>query len=402
MKIVEGGVCAPKGFLAAAVCAQIKKNNKKNDLALIFSEAPAIAAGVFTTNKIKASCVKISKEHLKNNIAQAIIVNSGNANCCTGAQGFKDAKQTAQIVARALSIQPGKVLVSSTGVIGKLMPMANVINNIPKLVENLNIKNGADVAVAMLTTDKVKKEVAVRFKLGNNTVNIGAAAKGSGMICPNMATMLCFVTTDADIEAKALNSALKYCAEKSFNSITVDGDTSTNDMVLILANGASGNKKITINTKSDFEKFRSALLEVMVYLAKMIAKDGEGATKLVEVSVKGAKTDKDAKLAVQAVSNSSLVKTAIYGQDANWGRIAAALGRSGAALIEDKLVISLDNEKIFSKGAPTGADEAVLKDILSKDEIKININLGLGKASATMWTCDLSEEYIRINAKYRT
>jgi len=253
-----------------------------------------------------------------------------------------------------------------------------------------------------MTTDKVKKESAVSFKIGKNIVKIGAIAKGSGMIYPNMATMLAFVTTDADIDKNALDKALRCCVNRTFNCISVDGDTSTNDMVLIMANAAAANEKITLNKKSDFELFSSALMEVLTLLAKKIAKDGEGATKLIEVNLKGAKNDKDAKIAASTVCNSNLVKTAMYGQDANWGRIVAALGRSGAAVEEGKLNISLGNVKIFSNGSPANADEKILKDILSRQEIKINIGLGLGLSAITMWTCDLSEEYIRINAKYRT
>lgn len=402
MKQVEGGVCAPKGFLASAIYSEIKKNSQSKDLALIFSEVPATAAGVFTANRIKAACVTISKEHLKNNKAQAIAVNSGNANCCTGEQGYKDAKQIAAVTARSLGIDTRDVLVSSTGVIGKLLPMGNIINHIPKLAEGLNIKNSSEVAAAIMTTDKVKKEIALKMRIGKSVVNVGAIAKGSGMIYPNMATMLAFVTTDANIDAAALKFALKECVDKTFNSITVDGDTSTNDMVLILANAAAANKKITLETKSNFNKFKGGLLEVLQYLAKAIVRDGEGATKLIEVCVKGAKTGKDAKIAASTVCNSNLVKTAIYGQDANWGRIAAALGRSGAFLEENKLSISLGKVKIFSHGSPTGAREEILKEILSKDEVVIDIDLGLGNAAVTMWTCDLSEEYIKINAKYRT
>lgn len=402
MTFVKGGVCAPKGFLAAGAYSGIKKNPLNKDLALIFSKDPAVAAGVFTTNKIKAACVDISKEHLKNNKAQAIIANSGNANCCTGIQGKRDTKDTAEAVALELRIKEADILVASTGVIGRLLPMAKIIDHLPGLVKNLSVKNSPDAAAAIMTTDKIRKELAVRFKIGDAVVSIGAIAKGSGMICPNMATMLAFITTDAAIAPGALKAALKNCVDKSFNCISVDGDTSTNDMALILANAAGANKEITLKTKKAFEKFNSALLEITIRLAKLIAKDGEGATKLIEVYVKGAKTPKDAKLAASTVCNSNLVKTAIYGQDANWGRILAALGRSGAALSQNRLSVSLGSTNIFTNGKPAGADEAILKCILSKEEVRIAIDLGIGKHAATMWTCDLSEEYIRINAKYRT
>jgi len=402
MTFIDGGVCAPKGFKASGIYAGIKKNPLKKDLALIFSESPAVAAGVFTKNKIKAACVTVSKGHLKNNTAQAIIANSGIANCCTGAKGKKDAKEMAQVVALELRIKQENVLVASTGVIGYFLPMNKIIDHIPWLVKNLSPQKSQDAAAAIMTTDRIKKEFAVRFKIGNSVVTIGAVAKGSGMIYPNMSTMLCFITTDAAIAPGALKLALKNCVDKTFNCISVDGDTSTNDMVLILANAASANKEITLKTKKEFEIFNAALLKITTALAKLMASDGEGATKLIEVCVKGAYTAKDARLAASTVCNSNLVKTAMYGQDANWGRIAAAVGRSGAALSENKLSIWFGNEKIFSNGSPARADEGVLKNILSKDEVRITIDMGLGKYGITMWTCDLSEEYIRINAKYRS
>lgn len=402
VKIVEGGVCAAEGFLAAGLYAGIKKNLLGKDLGLIFSEIPATAAGVFTTNKIKAACVTVSKEHLANKKAQAVIVNSGNANCCTGKEGLLDAEQMAAVAARMLGIKPADVLVASTGVIGKPLPMGKIINNVPQLVKRLSTKNNKDAAQAIMTTDTVKKEFAVRFKLDKNTITVGGMAKGSGMIHPNMATMLAFITTDAAISAAALKAALLESVEKSFNSISIDGDMSTNDMVLVLANAAAGNKPITPLTKTAFEKFSAALSKVTEALAKMIVKDGEGATKFIEVFVKGAKTQADAKLAARAVCNSPLVKTAIYGQDANWGRVAAAAGASKAEVCLEKISICFGRAKVLNSGKPVVFDENVLKKILSKKEIKITVDLGLGDASAKMWTCDFSEEYIRINARYRT
>ncbi len=401
MKSINGGVCAAKGFLAAGLHTGIKQNMFKKDLALIFSEVQAVSCGMFTTNKIKAACITISKAHLKSNIAQAIIANSGNANCCTGKQGLEDTLQTASSAAELLGIRHNNVLVASTGVIGKLMPMGKVLNGIPLLVKRLG-KNSSEAAEAIMTTDLVKKETAISFKIGKDVVTIGGMAKGSGMIHPNMATMLSFITTDAAIEAKALKAALKYCVDNSFNCISVDADMSTNDMVIVLANGMADNKKITLHTKEAFGEFTKGLLEVTKTLAKMIAADGEGATKFIEVLVKGAKNQADAKLAARAVCNSLLVKTAIYGQDANWGRVAAAVGATKASVSGDKLSIYFGNTKILNNGTPVNADENKLKDILSKKEIKITVDLGLGKSSATMWTCDLSEEYIKINAKYRT
>jgi len=402
MKFVDGGVCAAKGFLAASVYSGIKQNILSKDLAIIFSEVPSVAAGLFTTNKVQAACVAVSKAHLKNNKAQAIIVNSGNANCCTGKQGLLDALQMAKVTAKTLNIKPEDVLVASTGVIGKAMPMGKVINNIPLIARKLNIKDSTEAAHAIMTTDTVKKELAVSFKIGKHAVTIGGIAKGSGMIHPNMATMLCFITTDAAIDAQALKAALKYSVNNSFNCISVDGDMSTNDMVLILANASAKNRLITIKTKEAFEEFKAGLFELTKSLAKMIAKDGEGATKLVEVLVKGAKGEKDARYAARSICNSPLVKTAIYGQDANWGRVAAAVGYSKAAVSEKSLSIYFGDTKILSNGKPLNPDENKLKSILSEKEIKITVDLGLGRSSATMWTCELSEEYIRINAKYRT
>lgn len=402
MKFIDGGVCAPKGFLAAAVNSQIKRGHRSNDLALIFSQVPAAACGAFTTNKIKSACVLVSMRHLKNNRAQAIIANSQNANCCTGKQGLQDAYQTAEVTGRALNISPHNVLVASTGVIGKYLPMGKIINSIPPLVKLLSTQNGKDAAEAIMTTDTVRKEAAVRFKLGKKDVIIGGIAKGSGMICPDMATMLSFITTDALISPQALEVALKECVGKTFNRISVDGCMSTNDLVLALANGLADNNEITLKTKAALDRFKSALFEATKALAKMIAADGEGATKLIEVCVNGAKNQRDAKLAARSVCNSSLVKTAVYGRDANWGRIAAALGASGAAVSGEKLSIYFNNVKILDNGKPSGADENILKNILQNKEIKITADLGLGSSSVTMWTCDLSEEYVKINAKYRT
>lgn len=402
MRFIKGGICAAKGFLAAGIYSGIKVNPLSKDLAFIFSEVPAAAAGLFTSNKVKAACVAVSKAHLSNGTAQAVIANSGNANCCTGVQGLRDAGQMAMAAGRALGIKPADVLVASTGVIGKLMPMGKVLNSIPQLTRKLSTKGNAAAAQAIMTTDTVKKESAVRFKIGKDVVTIGAMAKGSGMICPNMATMLAFIATDAAISPAALKGALKNCVDESFNSISVDGNMSTNDMVLILANGAAANREITLKRKEAFKKFSAGLLALMQCLAKMIVRDGEGATKFIEVVIKGAASKIDAKSAAKAVCNSNLVKAAIYGRDANWGRIAAAVGAGKAAVSGEKLSIYFGKVKVLSNGKPVAIDESVLGKILSEKEIKITVDLGLGSASAKMWTCDLSEGYIRINAKYRT
>lgn len=392
----------PKGFLFSTVEAAIKKPGRK-DLALIYSEKEAIVSGVFTKNNIKAAPVKLDMKRIKTGNGQAIIVNSGNANACTGEQGMKDAIEMTELVAKALGLKANKVYVCSTGVIGIPMPMERIRLKISELACNLGKAMIDDVAMAIMTTDTFPKMVSRRIKIGGKMVTVSAICKGAGMICPNMATMLCFIMTDADIEKKALNMALKNAVNKSFNRITIDGDMSTNDTVLIMANGLARNKVITGDRKQKtaFSIFSDALAEVTYELARMIVKDGEGATKLIEIEVKNAKNDKDAEKGALAIANSLLVKTAIYGNDANWGRIMAALGYSGIAIKEEKTDIYLNGLKIVNQGMGVGKDSEANERLKSK-EVKIVIDLHLGKGSAKVLTCDLTEGYIKINAEYRT
>ena len=400
MKKEKGGVTRPKGFLASAICCGIKRGNK--DLCLIYSQAPAKAAGVFTANKVKGVPLIVSRINLNNGIAQAIIANSGNANCLTGKAGLNDAYIIIKSVARTLSIKKNDVLVASTGIIGKRLPVLNIISGIDKLVSLLSSTGSKDVAKALMTTDTFSKEAAVSFKIGCNTVNIGAVAKGAGMINPNMATMLAFVTTDAAITIAALKKALKESVQATFNCITVDGDMSTNDCVFMLANGLAGNKTITTKGR-DYELFKKALTSVCYAMAEKIIRDAEGATKFIKVNVKRAKDTNDARRAAYAIATSPLVKTAIYGEDPNWGRIAAAIGRSGADFMPAKLDIYLGGAKVLFKGTPTNINKDLLKKrVFKKKDIEISAVLNRGYGEATILTSDLSKEYVDINAHYMT
>lgn len=408
LEIIPGGVTAVPGYLASGVYAGVKTSNlTKKDIALIYSQVPAVAAGVFTTNKVQAAPILLSKEHLKGEQIQAVVVNSGNANACTGDQGMADARAMAEATASSLGLTPSQVVVSSTGVIGVPMPMAVVLSGIKQAAQELNVAGSAAAAEAIMTTDTFSKEIAVRLEIAGRPVTIGAIAKGSGMIHPNMATMLAFVTTDAAIERLALQEALKQAVDKSFNMITVDGDTSTNDMLLVLANGQAGNSLLQTGS-SDFRLFSEALNFVCIEMAKALARDGEGATKLVEVQVGGAGTTTDARKAAIAVAKSSLVKTAIFGADANWGRILAAVGYSGAdfdpALVDLYLQDQAGQqvEQMMSQGAPLNFDEQHAKTIMNNKYLVIRIVLNQGSAEATAWGCDLTYDYVKINADYRT
>ena len=399
LELVTGGVSAPSGFTACGVNAAIK--NDKKDLAIIYSELPCTAAGVYTTNKVQAAPVQLTKQRLADGYAQAVIINSGNANACNGPQGLRDALKTSSVLAESLNIQENQVLVASTGVIGQTLPMDKILNGIAIGVPQLSHEGGPDAAEAIMTTDTVSKQIAVKFELGGVPVVIGGMAKGSGMIHPNMATMLGFITSDATMEARLLNKALKSVVEKTFNMITVDGDTSTNDMVLLLANGASGNQPIE-DEGPEFDIFCSALLEVCVSLSKEIAGDGEGATKLVEVKVVKAATINDARLVAKAVAASNLVKTAIFGSDANWGRIICAAGYSGADFDPGKVDIFLGNEHVAKDGKGLDFSEENASEILSQKEVKILIDLKTGAETATAWGCDLTYDYVKINGSYRS
>ncbi len=395
-----GGVTAPRGFRAGGLYAGIRK--AKKDLAIIYSERPATVAGVFTLNKTQAACVVVDKLQLQRSTAcSAVVVNSGNANACTGERGLNDAWAMVDATASALNIPPEQIMVSSTGIIGQYLPMEKVVSGIRQLAEQSGSWNGHDAAEAIMTTDTFTKEAAVKFSLGQSVITIGGMAKGSGMIAPHMATMLGFITTDAVIPQPLLTKALRHANNKSFNRITVDGDTSTNDMVLVLANGEAGNKPIKDHTE-EYELFVSALEYVLIKLAKMIARDGEGATKLVEVLVTGAQSEEEAVQAAKAVANSNLVKTAIHGADANWGRIIAAVGYSGIDFDPDQVEISFDDVLVLKRNYEIVLDEEKAKAALSKDSVVITIDVNRGNASARVWTCDLTKEYVHINASYRS
>ena len=392
-------VTAPKGFLFSTIEAAIKKPGRK-DLALIYSEVEANIAGAFTTNRVKAAPVRIDMKKIKSGRGQAIIVNSGNANACTGEQGLRDANEMAGSVSKGLHIKPSMVYVSSTGVIGSTMPMERIRPAIAELVSGLGRSSFEDVAAAIMTTDTFPKIVRKRVRIGEQSGTIAGICKGAGMICPNMATMLCFILTDIAVDQKTLDRTLQEAVKKSFNRLTIDGDMSTNDTVLVMANGVLGNPPVTEKNEA-YLPFSKALLEVTTELSKMIAMDGEGATKFIEIEIKGAKNDFDAEKAALAVANSNLVKTAICGNDANWGRIMAALGYSGIFFREELVDIFIGKVKIVYKGLTTGKDKEA-GDVLKNKEVNIIIDLHLGKASAKVFTCDLTEEYIRINAEYRT
>jgi len=389
----------PKGFLFSTAEAAIKKPGRK-DLALIYSKVEANIAGMFTTNKVKAAPVRFDMKRIKGGRGQAIVVNSGNANACTGKKGMKDAAEMTNLVAHGLKIKPAFVFVSSTGVIGTPMPMDRIRPNISELIKNLGKAVIEDVAGAIMTTDTFPKIVRKKVKIKGKTGSIVGICKGAGMICPRMATMLCFIMTDIAVHRKALDKVLDESVKKSFNRITVDGDMSTNDTVIIMANGMLGNEEITEKSES-YAAFRNALSGVTYELSKLIAMDGEGATKFIEIEVKGARNEADAEKAAFAVGNSNLVKTAMYGNDANWGRIMAALGYSGIDIKEEKVDIYFSKVKMVSKGMTTGKDKEA-GDVLRQKQVKIIINLHAGKASAKVLTCDMTEQYVRVNADYRT
>lgn len=406
IKIIPGGVTAAPGFTAAGVHAGIKKSNKtKPDVAVIFSEVPAAVGGVFTQNSVKAAPVIYSQKVAFQGTAQALVVNSGNANACTGMEGEESARLMAYWTARGLGIDENRVMVSSTGVIGHQLPRDIVKTGIEKAVAGLSKEGGHDAAVAIMTTDLFSKEIAVQGMLGDTLITVGGMCKGSGMIHPNMATMLGFITTDAAIEADVLQNALKKSVDKSFNMVTIDGDTSTNDMALVLANGKAGNGKI-IGSGSDLNQFQELLDFVCIELTKMLAKDGEGASKFLEVQVKNALTEKDARMAAKAVVSSSLVKSAFFGEDANWGRILCAVGYSGAQFEPEKVEIWLESaagqEKVAELGTGLEFNEENAKKVLQEKEIKVIVDLHQGSAQATAWGCDLTYDYVKINADYRT
>jgi glutamate N-acetyltransferase/amino-acid N-acetyltransferase len=397
---VPGGVTTAAGFMAGAAMAAIKKADKR-DVAVIYSSVPATAAGVFTLNKVKAAPVLLSMDRLARGKAQALVVNSGNANACNGEQGMRDALAMTAEAAHALHIPAEMVLVASTGVIGKKMPMDKVLPGVREAAGLVSSEGGSLAAQAIMTTDTYQKEAAVRLELGGKTVTVGGMAKGSGMIHPNMATLLGFITTDAAISDVCLKQALGYAVDRSFNMITVDGDTSTNDMVVIMANGMAGNDMIK-DASEDFMAFREALARVCDELAVAIARDGEGATKLIEVEVRNAGTEGDARLAARAVAGSSLVKAAMFGRDANWGRIICAAGYSGAVFDPEIVDIFLGDVQVAKDGGSLEFSEELALEALKGSTVKIIIDFKSGPFTATAWGCDLSYDYVKINADYRT
>jgi glutamate N-acetyltransferase / amino-acid N-acetyltransferase len=407
MMIINGGVTAPKGFLASGIRAGIKKSGNP-DLALLYSETPAVAAGIFTTNAFKASPVRLSIANLRNKTHRAIVVNSGNANCANGRQGDADALAMAGYIAKGMALGESEVLVASTGIIGHKFPLSKIEVKAPELILGLSVKGGSDLAGAIMTTDTVKKEIAVKVDLGGEVVTIGGAAKGGGMMHPLMkkagrhATMLGFITTDVSISKAMLARALSDAADESFNMISVDGDMSTNDSVFIMANGLAGNRKIT-GAGKDYQVFLKALRGLCISLAKMLAADGEGAKKLVEITVVGAKTDESARIIARKISTSNLLKCAIFGEDPNWGRVAASAGSAGVDFDPGRTDIYLGPAKVLSGGSSmkTFDKEKVRKYIKGK-EVFIKVDLKSGKGSATAWTCDFPKEYVTINSEYST
>jgi glutamate N-acetyltransferase / amino-acid N-acetyltransferase len=379
MKIIKGGITAPKGFLANGISSGIKRSGK-SDLGIIVSEFPAVTVGVFTKSSIKAAPLVVSMKHIKKGLGRAVLVNSGNANCYNGKIGLKHAQDSTVLVAKLLGVNPTDILVTSTGIIGKPLPYKKIVDAVPSLIKGVSPKGGGKFARAIMTTDMIVKEIAVEVILGGKKVNIGGCGKGSGMIDPNMATMLGFVTTDAAISLKMLKMALKRATDRSFNSITVDGCMSTNDMVTLQANGLAGNKRI-VKEDGDFKKFYQALEFVCIDLAKKIVRDGEGATKFITINVKGAANEIQARKIAKAIANSALVKTAAFGSNPNWGRVGAAVGSLGYDQINEH-----NMKIIFSP--------------FNKKEITIIVELSLGRASATVYTCDFSYEYVRINGEY--
>jgi glutamate N-acetyltransferase/amino-acid N-acetyltransferase len=396
-KRIKGGVSAPKGFLANALGCGIKNPEASRlDLALITSEFPCTSAGTFTTNRVKAAPVRVSQTHLRAGNLRAIVANSGNANACTGIQGLTDAKAMAAAVAKPLGLRPAEVGVCSTGVIGLPMPMTRVLPNMENLVAGLARKKGELVSQAIMTSDTRPKEIAISFDLGGHRVRIGGCVKGAGMICPSMATMLCFITTDANLERDCLHKAVLESVELSFNRITIDGDMSTNDTVLILANGASGMPPLKRNSPG-CKEFRKALDFVMLELAKAVVRDGERVTKFVTVQVNGARTYLDAKRVAEAVAKSALVKASWNGGDPNWGRIIHAVGYSGARIREEFIDILIDGKPACLGGLQAPTPMPLLRDLVAKPAFIITIDLHLGEADYTIYTSDLSPEYIDFN-----
>ncbi|MDQ2086285.1 bifunctional glutamate N-acetyltransferase/amino-acid acetyltransferase ArgJ [Herbivorax sp. ANBcel31] len=398
--VIPGGVTAPKGFKAAGVSCGVK-NNKNKDLAVICSDEIAVSAGVFTQNQVKGHSLQLTMEHIKNGYAKAIVLNSGNANACNGEGGIKNAKEIAQLSSQLLDCESENILVGSTGVIGVPLNMPKIRAGLRAASSNLSAEGSHDAAQAIMTTDLIEKETAVDIEIQGERVRVGAIAKGSGMIHPNMATMIGVITTDINISKGLLNKALKEVVPKTFNRVSVDGETSVCDMVLLLANGEAENSGV-ISEDMEYNTFKSALEYVCKNLSQLIAKDGEGATKLIEVVVENAANEDDAYKAVCSIAKSPLVKTAIFGEDANWGRIITAAGYSGAEFDSNLIDISIGDLLVCRNGTGLNFDETEAKKILEKDQVQINVNLKKGTFSDRMWTCDFSYDYVKINGSYRS
>ena len=404
MEFISGGVCAAKGFKAGCVHCGIRKNRTKRDLSLIISEKPCAAAAVYTTNLVKGAPLTVTKNHISNGVAQAVICNSGNANTCN-ADGIEVAEKMCSIVSEETGIKPQDIVVASTGVIGQPLDVTPIKDSMKELVNAVSVTGSSDAAEGIMTTDTVKKEVAVEFEIGGKVCHMGGIAKGSGMIHPNMATMLVFITTDVAISSEMLKKALSGDIKNTFNMVSIDGDTSTNDMVTVLANGMAENEEIT-EEGGDFAIFSKALNTITVSLCRLIAGDGEGATKLLECSVTGAKTEKGAKTVAKSVICSSLLKAAMFGADANWGRVLCAIGYSGADVDVNKIDVAFESSKgeitVCENGAGVSFSEEKAKEILLEKEILIKVSLNDGDFSSSAWGCDLTYDYVKINGDYRT
>lgn len=409
IEFVDGGVCAAKGFRANGIqCglahAGASVTKKKNDLAMIVADKECTAAAVYTTNKVKGAPILVTKEHIADGKARAVIVNSVNANTCNP-DGYEKASKMCELTAEALGIKAEDVIVASTGVIGQILPIEPIANGMKELAEGLTYDGNPRAVEAIMTTDTMKKEIAVQFELGGKTVTLGGMLKGSGMIHPNMATTLTFLTTDADISAELLQRALSDVVKITLNRASVDGDTSTNDMVCVLASGTAENTPVTAEN-GEFDKFENALYCIMMNLARMMARDGEGATKLIECSVSGADSDKTAEIVAKSVICSSLFKAAMFGEDANWGRILCAIGYADAEFDINKVAVKIGSEKgvidVCKNGAGVEFSEEKAKEILGEEVIEIIVSLGDGGGSAVAWGCDLTYDYVKINGDYRS
>jgi glutamate N-acetyltransferase/amino-acid N-acetyltransferase len=394
--VQSGGITSPQGFLAGATSAGIKYiGNHRHDLGILFSKVPCAAAAVFTTNRVKAAPVRLDRKRLKKGVARAVVMNSGSANACTGEQGMADAIEMAELAARHVGVAPEEVLAASTGLIGAPLPMKRIKKAIPEI--SFSVEGGHDLARAIMTTDTVPKEAAVTA----DGFIIGGMLKGSGMIHPGLATLLCFLTTDAPADAAFLRRALRRAVAASFNILSIDGDTSTNDTVLIMANGLAGGGMITRGSRRA-EVFKQSLDMLCIHLARECARDGEGATKLIEVRVSGAASKKDARLVARKIVSSMLVKAAVHGSDPNWGRVLAVAGRSGVVVAPEKMELYIGGTRVVKGGEGVPFDRKAVVEYLNGRDVSISLNLHLGRAEASSWGCDLSEEYVKINAEYTT